>query len=163
MPDNIRDNAGPQPVDGRLVETGGQSMTGPYSLHALLRFRRRMGFNDRRCGTKDPLMVTLEFYQLCADGIITFMWFRYVVAVEQVPRRTQAAGSSLSPCRSYLSIRNGRYRTSSVADKPTVLLVTMFYSLFQVPIPIIYIIGLLFFVLRNYPLKKVLMRKRVTM
>ena len=82
---------------------------------------------------------------------IVFMWFRYVVAVEKVPGRNtkKFAIQSFLPLGISILIM-----IVILAVAPQLLIqpdytVTMFYSLFQVTIPIIYIIGILFFVLRR--------------
>lgn len=82
---------------------------------------------------------------------ITFMWFRYVVAVENIPGRNtkKFVLKSFMPLGVSILIM-----IAILIVAPQLLIkpdysVTMFYSLFQVAIPIIYIIGILFYVLRR--------------
>lgn len=82
---------------------------------------------------------------------ITFMWFRYVVAVENIPGRNtkKFVLKSFMPLGVSILIM-----IAVLIVAPQLLIkpdysVTMFYSLFQVAIPIIYIIGILFYVLRR--------------
>lgn len=84
-------------------------------------------------------------------ALIVFMWFRYVVAVEEMPDRNSRRFIHLSSLPLNLSIL---VMIAILIAAPHLLInsdytVTMFYSLFQVAIPIIYIIGILFFVLRR--------------
>ena len=82
---------------------------------------------------------------------IVFMWFRYVVAIEQVPGRN----TKRFELQSFLPLGISILALMVImAAAPQLLInpdytVTMFYSLFQVAIPIIYIIGILFFVMRR--------------
>ena len=92
-------------------------------------------------------IVNLTNFILMA-GII-FMWFRYVVTVERVSARNTKKFvilSSLPLCLSVLAMIVILSTAPQLMINPD-FTVTRFYSLFQVTVPIIYIIGILFFVL----------------
>ena len=101
---------------------------------------------------ENKFTVTLaNFVNFVLMAGIVFMWFRYVAAVEEIPDRNtkKFAVQSFLPLGVSILIM-----IAILAVAPQLLIkpdfsVTMFYSLFQVAIPIIYIIGILFFVLRR--------------
>ena len=101
---------------------------------------------------ENRLTVTLvNFTNFVLMAGIVFMWFRYVAAVEQIPQRNTRRFAVLSFLPLGVSIL---IMIAILAAAPHLLIkpdysVTMFYSLFQVAIPIIYIIGILFFVLKR--------------
>ena len=93
----------------------------------------------------------INFLNFVLMAGITFMWFRYVAAVEEIPGRNTKKFAFMSSLPLSLSIL---IVVVILVVSPRLLIkadysVTMFYSLFQVAIPIIYIIGVLFFVLRR--------------
>ena len=101
---------------------------------------------------KIPFLVYLvNFTNFVLMAFITFMWFRYVVAVEQIPERNSKRFISVTLLPLNLSVL---IVLVIMIVSPHLLVksdysVTMFYSIFQVAIPIIYIFGVLFFVLNR--------------
>lgn len=101
--------------------------------------------------TNRTTVTIVNFTNFVLMALIVFMWFRYVVAVEKIPGRNTRKFIHLSSLPLNLTIL---IVIVILIFAPHLLIkedytVTMFYSLFQVAIPIIYIFGILFFVLRR--------------
>ena len=97
------------------------------------------------------LVYLINFTNFALMAFITYMWFRYVAAVEQVHGRNS---------RKFIRVYSLPLNVSVVTMllllifSPQIVInsdftVTRFYSLYQVAVPIIYIFGVLFFVLRR--------------
>ena len=99
---------------------------------------------------KVPRLVYLvNFTNFVLMAFITFMWFRYVAAVEQIADRNTRRFTFMTSLPLNLSVLAVFI---IMLFAPQLLIkadysVTMFYSIFQVAIPIIYIFGVLFSVL----------------
>ena len=104
----------------------------------------------------------VNFTNCMLMAFITFMWFRYVAAVEQVPARNTrrfAFWTSLPLNLSVLTV------AIILLSAPHLLInsdysVTMFYSVFQIAVPIIYILGVLFFVINRASTEESIADKR---
>lgn len=92
-----------------------------------------------------PLVVLFNFTNYLFMAAITYNWYRYVLAVEQVPNRERKINSFavlfpflVSTIAFLVILVVSPYTLIDENNKPTVI-----YSLFQVTVPIIYILAIL--------------------
>lgn len=95
------------------------------------------------------LVYLINFTNFTLMAFITYMWFRYVAAVEQVPGRNSRKFTRVYSLPLNVSVVT---MLLLLIFSPQIVInsdftVTRFYSLYQVAVPIIYIFGVLFFVL----------------